>query len=498
MVGKDNVRLLAEMVTEGTDVKIRFGDSWQYNTKEKVLTIPHYKEYYNSEVGVILHEVGHSRFTTSHHFQSRAEHELINALEDRRIEDKMEEVYGGAWKYFDDMRVSVLEGGIGPYLGENAVDVFIKLCAIIRTGFVGKDALRPFATMLSVQKALENWDEIINVTGDTTEELARNAEHLAEIVRELDTTKEAKEHAIKEIASPFAKGLSRPQAKRDNPEKEFLRRITQSASYGERGEMDQKLKESKDSIQVSENIVARVEEEAQKYAKIVGKIKERSYTRFAGGYESGKISTKRLARLFTGKDTKLFTRKIAQRPEDKITYAVLVDVSGSMVFRGALHEALVAGMAFAKACEKAGIPVTLHTFATKRHKIKGLGDRANVFRMVQRLVDHRVLNDDNLSHNCDGKHVQKEYEEILSRPELAKRIVVFSDGEEAPCGDCSGGTYWEKTPLKGVIDKITADGKVRLESIGILSDHVQRLYTRYQLAHKLEDIPLAVKRAFTL
>ena len=79
----DTVRLIAEIVTEGTGVRVVFGNSWSFDVKKKELMIPKYSAYYSSEIGAILHEVGHSRFSeTDTITKTRGEHLLVNGVED--------------------------------------------------------------------------------------------------------------------------------------------------------------------------------------------------------------------------------------------------------------------------------------------------------------------------------------------------------------------------------------------------------------------------------
>jgi hypothetical protein len=102
-ISKPYLDLVATGLSESTGVKITSGNGWRYNIKSNELV-------YNADdltrlkpdvvKGLLLHETGHCLFTKGGSYsRSEQEQEILNFLEDRRVESKLVDRYGDFAQY---------------------------------------------------------------------------------------------------------------------------------------------------------------------------------------------------------------------------------------------------------------------------------------------------------------------------------------------------------------------------------------------------------------
>ena len=488
MISRDNVKLLAELVTEGTNTRVSIGKSdsgWSWNGSTNTLNIPNAQQYADEEVGIVLHEVGHSRFTTSHKLKSQSEHELVNAMEDGRIEDCMEGVYSGAGRFFKKMNRKYGNESVR-HLGRGEKTKQLARAVALARGGIPLEDIKLYADKEVGEVIADKWSEIMKRGHASTEAIGDALEDmgLAEIVR-----KWGKESDEKSGGSDNTK--DKDESEREVKQGDTRKTEEETAMDFFKADAKNADKEIPQSdIELEQIIAEQVASELGMYRKIVARVRERQYTRYAGGYESGKVNAGKLAKLFTGRDTKLFTRKVAQREEDTVSYTVLVDASGSMASNTCFTPATIAGIAFVKACELAGMSSSLVFFNAEYAEVKTRNQHASIANILGRLLSSGVLTRINYRWNCDGAHIMRAVKEIAHN-RGSKRIVIFSDGEPAPCGAHAS----HKHTIPQALALAEREG-VKVESIGIKHAGVSRYYKRYQVAHKVDEIASKVALAF--
>ena len=102
---------IARLFAGSGDVKLEFNyedDSeeqkatWKSNPTTRVITIPRKKYYSETEVGIILHEAAHLRFTNE--IRLKKKHvDCLNAFEDIRVNTKLIHTFRGAKKFIDEV-----------------------------------------------------------------------------------------------------------------------------------------------------------------------------------------------------------------------------------------------------------------------------------------------------------------------------------------------------------------------------------------------------------
>lgn len=98
--------ILAHMMTGSAGVRLRFGS--QACTDGNTVQVPLIREgsaLSEAMLGYIAHEAGHVRYTTFGCKTQGIEGELLNALEDARIEKGICHLFRGAWHYIREMNV---------------------------------------------------------------------------------------------------------------------------------------------------------------------------------------------------------------------------------------------------------------------------------------------------------------------------------------------------------------------------------------------------------
>lgn len=103
----------AKLVSEKMEIEVRF-DGSQAHTDGKIIVLPNLLSMSEKEIetlyAILLHEVGHVKYTDNDQWKkglSKVDRfnafQIINAIEDARIENKLMKVYGGADEIFDNL-----------------------------------------------------------------------------------------------------------------------------------------------------------------------------------------------------------------------------------------------------------------------------------------------------------------------------------------------------------------------------------------------------------
>ncbi len=215
-----------------------------------------------------------------------------------------------------------------------------------------------------------------------------------------------------------------------------------------------------------------------------------SQSHYQHGMKRGRLSTKNIYRC-TMTETGSYQEKIFKKQitNDVLDTAVLVltDMSGSMGGQKIVH----AGKATAMLNEAIGrlhIPLKIVGFTETRNTV-----RHNVFKNFDSKIteDNLLRNFAQAAHDCmhnnaDGDSVLWGYQQLLSRPEKRKLLIVLSDG--SPAGYRGDGDSY----TKNVVSQIEKEKRVEIYGIGIMDRNVQRYYTNNKVIEKADELETAL------
>ena len=223
-----------------------------------------------------------------------------------------------------------------------------------------------------------------------------------------------------------------------------------------------------------------IEEEAALSNKLVKRLQIYSRKRYMGGQKRGKLHMKRLPRVLTQGDTRVFRKRTEEIIKDTAVL-LLVDCSGSMggeKYRYATQSAL----SLIKVLDKNRISVGCYGFSYSDKPIhlvfKDFNDKANLEDISGKF--HKASRD--LRDNSDGDNVLHCYKILKKQRQKRKVMIVLSDGR--PCAPPSGVGVW----AKDVIKSVDSDPTMELYGIGICDSHVKELYKRAAVINSPSDL----------
>lgn len=142
------------------------------------------------------------------------------------------------------------------------------------------------------------------------------------------------------------------------------------------------------------------------------------------------------------KDGKYFSRENIPSDMPDVAFSILIDNSGSMLGRR-IEKAKEAGILFQDLCEGLNIPVRVCSHTTGNYKVK-LYNLVNFSGSI--LEKYAISQIEAENGNIDTMAVTALAEELLSRKEESKVLVVISDG--APCGTGSSSNNFHGVQYK--------------------------------------------------
>lgn len=154
--------------------------------------------------------------------------------------------------------------------------------------------------------------------------------------------------------------------------------------------------------------------------------------RFEGGTQSGLYMGKRLSRGDLYRlDDKIFEKTVKPEEDCSIAFAVLLDLSGSMVLCDRLEHAKKAGLVMYMFCRNLGIPIMLYghtTHSSGNSEVVDIHSFAD-FDSVDNQDYLRIMSADTYSCNRDGVALRFVGQKLLKRPENIKILLMISDGQ---------------------------------------------------------------------
>lgn len=419
-VSPAEARAITGVLSRQMHTRIAPGDGWKYNFSDKTV-------YYREEdlsrltetdvVANILHEVGHAKYSdapadldysgvqSNHKKQYK---ELVNIVEDFRIEDLVRDEYPHAREYLPDysFKTRFILETTARQMGASEIPMLLKYFICLYSRIAGDYLEQSIPISAAERKTLRDLvDQTIDYAID-----ARYTENT---------------HALNDILRlkiyPIIKHLFIHDAE-DDADK-MVGVMVRVAGHGS-GDAEH---ENTDLFQDPSGKVRSALPETARVLKRL--LSSRSFDKYAGKHRSGKLNQRRLYKFGAG-DYRLFQkRQAAEIKKDAV--ALLVDVSGSMRFSRTIQPATDAAMLFAQALEKIGVDYILATFNDdyKVHKSlgqAGVGRRVGIFKDI-----HDRSLDSGSGSNNDGYAVMETANRLLAA-ENKKVLFVISDGEPAP------------------------------------------------------------------
>lgn len=354
---------IASILGKEYKITIREGTRWAANVEKKIVYYRREDVYSLPEdhiLGFLLHETAHIHYTTDVKMPDvnpELTHSTFNMLEDIAIENIISGDYPNAGEILASTQVEVLDTlmRVLPTIRQSK---FEKSLLYAAARFEGRGYPTP---ILEYEKLGEEISKMM----------------LAEENQILNRAKSADLMPLTEkIVAFLISKLGQPS---DSDKKSMAEEDPElGESKGQqkvKGEIIQKLKDGNNqgfgmNIQFGKENIDYVDEIVEK-AGMLGKklravMKRNNATEFAGRFRSGKLLTKRLAKIVISKDRHPFAQRII-KGNKSYAFAVTCDVSGSM-FGGSgkgspISCAMSSMLMFAEALKVADISRAISIFA---------------------------------------------------------------------------------------------------------------------------------------
>lgn len=207
--------------------------------------------------------------------------------------------------------------------------------------------------------------------------------------------------------------------------------------------------------------------------KAMSILKDKEFVRYEGSYQSGRLQNRKLFKIFTGK-TNIFTKKIAEADTKNLTFYILIDLSGSMI-GNKMENALAGTMAICKALDTNKKRFGIFGFATKFWQHKKLNQKFDV-----KILDSIIHNEDVENYNgstCLGMAISKLNEVIDKSIDPNKNVVILmTDGQASRDG----------YDIKLEAEKLKRFAKVF--PIGIQTDSILKHFPEAKIVNEISDL----------
>lgn len=491
--------LIAGMISNRVGVTcVAGGYLWQADIKNNVIYYPHKRYYSEADLGLLIHESAHLRFTTKwdeQDFEEACKVEggepkngkqvfaLMNALEDIRIEKQICDVYPGAEYYLNEMRESMWNNGYyyredkrlwamyGVYMDWEATHPDWAEESLFLRGLENNQKIRTAIdnTIDAVHKVpnIKTTDDLIDLMGKEILEhylpLCDDAPPKSEMDEVMKKLLEFLKKMVKMKLGGKKQGVQkRKQAVKTEEDEEDAE--LQSGKKG--GKLDFTMKRGRNMNE--ETLRKAVRDNFASARKAISIIKDLETKRYEGNYQSGKLQNRKLWKIRAG-NYRIFTKQVADSKDDKdMVFALLVDESGSMGGTK-IYQATIAAGLIGEALSRAG----------KRFAIYGFHDDVRVHKKFDQpfqIPDMLEIGKE-LGGTRDGEAVSKVAADLNRQPEKKKIMMVICDGESG-----SNGEY----QLGSVVQK--ASKTIDVYGIGVQTNSVIRHYKNAIVINKPEDI----------
>lgn len=416
---------VAKILANQHKISIQEGSGWSANIKNKIVYYKKNDIYELSEehvLGLLLHEIAHIKYSTATNLSKEKQPELLhstmNMLEDITIERLIGKDYPNAGEILETTEKEILDILIGilpnTHISEQEKALHYAAIRFAERGYKGKLKYEivgeEIANLMKIRQK-----EIYK--RPKTKDLLPLAKDILEII-------------LKEIGEPT------PQ------EKQNMAREAENHTNGNGVEKtgnakDKAIKKmsgggwgaNEDGIYQKAKYIDKIADQAL----IVGKrlrsvLKRNNAMEFAGKYKSGKIATKRLAKIRATKDKRPFARRIV-KSNQSYAFAIAADTSGSM-WSGQITDAdcaLTSMYMVAEALKMAKVPRSLMVFADTVEIINPINK--------QTIKWGEIINQEKLDNAGGGTQIERAIDacrkELIKVRAERKIMVILTDGESS-------------------------------------------------------------------
>lgn len=483
MLNSEYIEIMAAALSQKTGVKIKPGQQWRADVKNNVL------EYNAREIknldfdiskGLLLHELGHIKFTDDAGEQTELEkkypeatHEIANALEDLRITRLLNDEYGEFSRIplqnIDEYYTRINIAHAREFSQLPKLSQYLTLAMLDHeseqnhgiAGLVGYNA---------GQLRTDGPDNPLQLNADVIKRYNENCYKIEDDVSRAvysGDVSEVKKIINESIAGPIMDFIEEFE-KQAGDKKQQRQQATQKArdiiDAMQKGQTPQKLGQSLQHSKIIEK--ERAAFEYGPIARTLGHrltdiLEERRATHYAGNRPTGKLLSKNVFKIPLN-DKNIFSRKLENLP-DRYAFYFLIDASGSMAANNQAYNASIAAY--------------ILDIATKENKLPGylivFNDEARKIKEVREYYPG--------GGTYDGAAFEIAYNDFKNYPGYEKIVIVLTDGQ----------TY--KPPERAeLITKIQKDRGIIIGigiGRGISEEILQENYPAYINIQNPEELP---------
>lgn len=238
-------------------------------------------------------------------------------------------------------------------------------------------------------------------------------------------------------------------------------------------------------------------EVSQMKRKLERALISKSNRGWLGNREEGNLDSRRLVKAFKGDPN---VHRVREPAEDMdVVVGLVVDCSGSMSSGNRIGLARQAAICYAEALEKAAIPFVCAGFTNHYDDALNRGENAHtnkyrnypltmfVFKDFKETLKKAkpamgAIVDVPMGDNNDGDSLMQFHRAFLrDRREKRRIMIVFSDGQPA----ASGGDVQKR--LRDVVSYLEEEG-IEMVAVGIQSEAPKKFYKRWVQVNDLKDL----------
>lgn len=430
---KQFIDIIASSLANDTQVKIKAGEAWACDVKNKVLV---YKESdlldmpFYSIRGLLVHEIGHINHTSPKNVVSKyrklypkAMHNIYNCYEDRRMEDAIISGTYTSSSFRNYARESL--GLLNSYILEENIkhDVYKKMtrleqflhgssivlakkqfnavnknkvipCSISSLSDIGicQDVIDRISTLYSSISYLTYCDSSTELQSEINSMIVP---HIEDYLKEQD--KQDKKQASKGKGKQGQQGKDRDKMIKtltSGKKLSYLDKTLDNIDFQYIGQAEAKI-----MLQSSINLLSR-------HLKSV--LEARRTTKYTGAYNRGKLINKNIYKVGIKAD-RPFTKKLIHTQPDNYHVFLFLDNSGSM--SRIAGQAMLAGHLLEQSLDKVNIPCTIVEFST-----------TDDTKILKSIDDYSVRG----GHTMDNKALELVVDKIESNSKQGIDNILFS------------------------------------------------------------------------
>src|SRR3990172_3606297 len=494
------IQKIARILAAQYHIQVIFEGNQAYTDGKKII-LPQFEnvtpEIYNDMIAFCDHEVSHCRYTDFPQVGkcvTRFHKELLNAVEDSRIEKEFIKDYPGAVTYLDALNTKYV-GKMRERWSEFPYPV--RLICAVRDIMEGKKPIIDADTKELIEAIAKDAKKLADCT--STEGLRIGTEKIAKLIEE---KREEQEKQKEGGGKGEGKDEGKEEGKKEKSEngKNHEGREFETSGYIPFSTRFDKVTDHSGKGSVHnyaslkhevKSIVAPIKHDLERILK----VKENAKWRVER--ERGSVNSKSLSKLLTDRNYRTPFKEFHKVETNNVAVQLLVDMSGSMA--GKIHIAQMAVVAMAEALKSLDIPFEVTGFHStlSRELYAHTGARDDRFGRTQEMLDLHVFKRFDCPtlyaiekiksghNNPDGECVVWAAKRLAERKEKRKILLVLSDGY--PNTNDTDTTRLNQD-LRLKVKNIIKSG-IEVVGVGIATDAVRYFYPDFIVINELESLP---------